>query len=255
MNIVGKEVTHVKYGLGTIVGINENKMQVDFNSETKAFIYPDSFEKFFSIEDNSAKKYIDVKLDEVNRLKRIEQEQKEKEEKFRLFKSRFKIKDNSQAVFEVNYDEWNGFLDTWSISTGIHLSGNNKGKPRVPKNLNMNSACLLTMKPEGGKERDRIILGAFMTPSDFIGENCTSGIVPAHEKYRIIWEPEQEDLLFWDYFSDDAKLDKWGTINMKSVSITLIKKILEDMMNLVSERNEKETIHDFYQYFCQMNQL
>lgn len=255
MNIVGKEVTHVKYGLGTILEINENKMQVDFESDTKTFIYPESFEKFFSIEDKSAKKYIDGKLIEINRLKSIEQEEKEKEEKFRMFKSKFKVKVNSQAVFEMNHSDWQSFLDTWSISTGIHLSGNSKGKPRIPKNLNMNSACLLTMKPEGGAEKDRIILGVFMTPNEFIGENCITGIVPAHEKYRIMWESEHEELLFWDYFSDDAKLNKWGSSNMKYISITLVKKILEDMISSASEISEKEIILDFYQYFCQMNHL
>lgn len=253
MNIIGINVIHVKYGIGTIVEINENKMRVDFKSDIKTFIYPESFENFFSITDKRAKKYIDGKLNEINKIKKIEQEQKEKEEQFRIFKSKLKIKVNSQAVFEVNYNEWNSFLDTGSISTGIHLSGNNKGKSRIPRNLNMNSACLLTMKPEGSTERHRIILGVFMTSNEFIGENCATGIIPAHEKYRIIWE--SEELLFWDYFSDDTKLEKWGSSNMKYASITLVKSILEDMMNFASEKNEKEIILDFYQYFCQMNQL
>lgn len=255
MNIVGKEVTHAKFGIGTIAEINENKMRVDFKSETKTFIYPESFEKFFLISDKNAKKFIDEKLKEVNRSRRIDQEEKEKEEQFRVFKRKFKIKVNSQAVFEINYNDWDGFLDSWSIDTGIHLSGNSKGKPRVPKNLNMNSACLLTMKPEGGKEEDRIILGVYMTPSDFIGEKCETGLIPAHEKYRIIWGSEQEELLFWDYFSKEARLEKWGASKMKYISITVIKRILEDMLNIVSEKNEKELIQDFYQYFCQMNQL
>lgn len=138
---------------------------------------------------------------------------------------------------------------------GTHLAGNNKGKPRVPKNLNMNSACLLTMKPEGSTERDRIILGVFMTPNNFIGEVCKTGVIPAHESYRVIWESKQEDILFWDYFSNEAKLEKWGSLKMKYISINLVKRILEDMIRLTSEQNEKEKLKDLYKYYCQMNHI
>ena len=259
MNIIGKEVTHIKYGCGTIVNVIENKMQVDFISDKRFFTYPESFERFFSIADAGAKKYIDGKLDEMNILKRAELEKKEKErekeEQFRVVRSKLKIKANSQAVFEVSHDEWTDVMDTWSIYTGKHLTGINKGKSRVPKNLNMNSACVLTIKPDGGTEKDRFILGIFMTPNNFIGEDCTTGIIPAHEKYRIVWEAEEEKLLFWDYFSDDAKMEKWGNINMKIISNTLVKKILGDMITNVSDKIDKKTILEFYNYFCKINQL
>ena len=255
MNFVGKKVTHTKYGVGTIVEIFENKIRVDFKPDIKTFIYPDSFEKFLSLTDSKAKKYIDSKLNEINELKIIEQEQVEKEELLRVFKRKLKIKINSQAVFEMNNNTWNSFQNTWSVSTGTHLTGKNKGKSLVPKNINMNSACLLTMKPEGGTERDRIIVGIFMTPKDFIGGSLNTGIIPAHENYRIIWESEHDKLLFWDYFSDEAKLDKWGNSKMKYVSINLIKRILRDMIKFASEKNDKERIQDFYKYFCYMNNL
>lgn len=254
MNIIGKEVTHVKYGDGTIVEVVENKMKVDFMSDTKTFVYPESFERFFSITDKKVKSYIDEKLVEISALKKMEVEQKEKEELLKIFKSNFKAKDNSHAAFDISDDEWTGFINTWSIPTGFYLTGNNKGKPRVSKNLNMNSACILTMKPKGSAEKNRIILGIFMTPSDFIGKYSTTGVIPAHEKYRILWDKELNKPLFWDYFSDEEKLNKWGSTNMKSISTKQVQKILEDMINISSDTNNKEVIKDFYQYFCQMNE-
>ena len=255
MNIIGKEVIHTKFGIGTIAEINENKMRVHFDSDIKTFIYPDSFEHFFTIQDEYAKKHINLKIDEINRLKQIEMERKEKEEHYKMFKRKLKIRVNSQGVFDVDSDEWNNFLKTHTTTVGMQLSGLNKGKPRIPRGLNMNSACVLTMKPEKALERDRIILGVFMTPHDFIGKNCETGIISSHEKYCIKWNPEHEEILFWDYFSDDVVLDKWGGSKMKYISINVVKRLLEDMINLTSDQSVKEEIQEFYQYFCDLNHL
>lgn len=254
MNIIGQKVKHNKYGTGTILDINDNKMQVEFKVAIKTFLYPDSFENYFSIADKEAEKYINTRLEEINKEKLIVREKK-KEELRREYVSKLKISDHSQAVFGMVANDLNSILDTWRISTGTYTSGVNKGKPRVPKKLNMNSSCLLTMKPEGYTESDRIILGMCMVADDFIGANCESGVIPAHEKYRIIWGLEQEELLFWNYFSSTSKLQRWGNYEMKYVSNTVIKKILEDMIRLTSDMKNQENILEFYNYFCEMNHL
>lgn len=251
MNLIGKKVTHKTFGLGTIVGLQTNKVQVDFEFAIKTFVYPDSFESHFQISDTRAQEYIQVKVEEMNHLKAVEQEKVDKLRQNYIVKP--KIKANSQAVFGMQENNLKDVIENWTISTGKYLSGSNKGTPRIPKNMNRNSACLLTMRPDGCKEAERIILGIFMAAEDFVGSDCTDGIIPAHEKYRIIWEPEEEDMYFWSYFPNQANLDKWGNTEMKYIPNTVVKKILEDMMRRSSNPEKKDEIYDFYEYFREVN--
>lgn len=93
------------------------------------------------------------------------------------------------------------------------MTGINKGKPRLPQKLNMNSACLLTMRAKGSLEA-----------------------------------------LFWDYFSNDAKLKKWQGSEMKYVSASVIEKVLADMQSLASDE-KKEEIAECARYFRQLNRV
>lgn len=255
MNLIGKKVTHKKFGLGTIREVQTNKVRVDFKYGIKTFAYPESFEKFFEVPDQNTKAYIQVRIEESNRLKALEQEEKSREELRRDYARKLKIKENSHAVFGMRVNNLNDVLENWSVSTGTYLSGANKGKPRIPKVLNMNSACLLTVKAEGQKEADRTIAGIFMASEDFIGLECQNGIICAHEKHRIIWEAEDEDIRFWDYFSGETGLSNWGNCEIKYISNKTIKKILEDMMRLAFHAEKKKEICEFYNYFLEMNHM
>lgn len=255
MKLIGKKVTHNKFGAGKIIAIEENKILIDFKNSTKTFLYPDSFEKFVTITDPGANEYITRELEEINRVKKSEQEQRDKEEEFKKYISSLNIKSNSHAVFGMQENVLDSVLDTWSIFAGQYMTGKHKGEPRVPKSINMNSACLLTMKPKGGREEDRFIAGIFMTVPDFIGSKCIKGIIHAHENYRIIWDPEEEDMLFWKYATDEKNMVKWGSNEMKYISNTIIQKVLEDMLRLNQNDEKQEEILNFYQYFNQLNQL
>ncbi|MGC4018076.1 MAG: hypothetical protein QM793_01765 [Muricomes sp.] len=255
MNLVGKKVTHKKFGSGTIKEVQSDKVQVDFKYGIKTFAYPESFEKFFDISDKNIREYIQVRIDEVNRIKAIEQEEKTKDELRRHYARKLKVKENSHGVFGMCVNSIEDVLTDWSASAGTYLSGVNKGKPRIPKNLNMNSACLVTVKAEGQKESGRTIAGIFMTPENFIGLECENGKVDAHEKYRISWEEEETELNFWNYFPEDARLNSWGNCEIKYISNTVIQRILEDMINLTFDDERKEEIKKFYHYFMEMNQI
>ncbi|MDD3796794.1 MAG: hypothetical protein PHE06_12685 [Lachnospiraceae bacterium] len=255
MNIIGKNVKHVKYGMGKIASVDDNKMKVDFPASVKIFAYPDAFETYFSIEDPQARKYVYLLLEERNHMKREKKVQKEKESQRRLYAEKMKIKVNSHGVFAMRENSLKEVLDTGEIFTGCYASGKDKGNPRLPKNLNMNSACLLTIKPEEGKEKDRVIAGVFMTEEDFIGEECEDGKIRLHEKYGITWGADQDELLFWKYFPQESRLVRWQSAEMKYIPSAIVQRVLEDMRKLASEDETRQEIKEFQEYFCQMNHL
>lgn len=253
MNLVGLTVTHPKFGEGKITRVGENKMDVDFRSDVRTFIYPNSFKQHFDIEDQEAKEYITDLLSDITQAKKEYNDQRDK--KILATKYALKNSKNSQAVFALEKNGSEDVLEDWTIYTGSNLSGISKGKPRVPKNLNINSACLLTSKSKTEDESKRCIVGLFMIDEDFIGENCLDGNIPAHYKYRINWTKEAEQLLFWNYFAEDSRLEKWGSADMKYLPSPVIKTILEDMIELSGSTETKEEIKEFHDYFCQMNHL
>ena len=51
----GMTVVHGKYGSGTVLALEDNRIRVQFAGEgEKAFPYPDSFEKFLKFADDEA---------------------------------------------------------------------------------------------------------------------------------------------------------------------------------------------------------
>lgn len=253
MNIIGMEVEHCKFGKGKVLSVIEDKVEVDFKSATKFFLYPDSFEKFFVINNSKAKKYLDIKIDEINEVKKLAKE--EKDRRIESFTNKEGPVNKANAVFSLHDEEWVEISDSWKISTGKYASGSSKGQPRIPKNLSIGSACLLTMKPEGGTERDRIITGIFMVEEKFVGSQCTTGLITAHKKHRITWEAEREELLFWDYFVEDSRLSKWGNSKMKYLPNIIIQRVLEDMIKITDGDEKQGSIEDFYYYFRHLNIL
>lgn len=208
-----------------------------------------------TFQDKKSQEYMNGLIDVIDNKNRMDLKMKEKES-VRMERIRtLKINENSQAVFGFIDNEPDRVFSTWSVSTGRYLSGGSKGHPRIPQRLNINSACLLTMKPDGVAEEDRVILGAFMVPDDFVGSYCCSGIVPAHDKYRIRLNTEKEQLLFWDYIPTKDKKERWGNTEMKYLSNITMQNILIDMTRRILDTDRQQEAIAFYQYYCDINQL
>lgn len=254
MNLVGYTVHHKKFGEGTVEEVCNKKIFVQFEKERKTFVYPDTFEKYLTLTDETAKEHMNEILKELKKEKLANLEKIGLEKRRTNMISSLKIKKDSHAIFAFKDNSLTEMMETWTVSTGTYASGKSKGKPRIPNRLNINSVCILTIKPEEQKEEDRVILGAFMLPIDFNGEKCTDGIIPAHEEYRIILSPDDKELYFWDYLPE-TKNKKWGVSEMKYCSSTLVKKILEDMIKIISNTKSHEKAVSFYHYFCTMNHL
>ena len=253
MNVVGKTVTHIKYGNGKIIKIEENKMAVDFKTSVKTFIYPDSFGQFFTFTDKKAQQYMDLMLEVITEKQRISKEKQAKLVQAREYARKVSKKNNSHVVFALNDNVLEDIIDNGKAFSGNRVSGEFKGCPRVPKNVNANSACLLTQKAVDEGEEGTSIVGIFMTTEDFVGDKCEDGWIPSHPKYRIIWSEEFDKILFWNYFPEDLRLKKWGSSEIKYLPTTMIKKILEDMLALSGYDNQENEIYEFYDYFCQIN--
>lgn len=103
----------------------------------------------------------------------------------------FKRKPNSQVAFGFVNNSREKVFSSWTLSTGIYLSGNLKGLPRVPQKIQLNSACLLTICPDGLAEKERKIIGVFMVRDDFDGKLCRDGIIHSHEEYWIKLESSE----------------------------------------------------------------
>ncbi len=63
--IIGKAVMHFKYGLGTVIELEDFYMSIQFGKDSiKKFRYPDAFESFLSTKDKELFKNIQKDLDE-----------------------------------------------------------------------------------------------------------------------------------------------------------------------------------------------
>ena len=70
------------------------------------------------------------------------------------------------------------------VETGCVLSGPMKGKPRVPSNVQPNSAVVLTDCGNGGED-DRCIIGIGMAGEHFWGKECEDGRILMHDRYQL----------------------------------------------------------------------
>lgn len=254
MQLIGSSVKHKIFGNGKITGFEDNIVTVNFLAGEKEFLYPDAFSRFLTLPDKTKQNEINLIL---NKQTTEENEKKKKTEKQREHIHKLysmKILPDSQAAFNVCIGDESEFLANGHVHTGYYLSGVSKGKPRVPKRLKPNSACLLTACPKTGGETKRRILGAFMVSDDFWGEACKDGIVKAHKEYKILLE-QDEQLLYWENIHNEEGIIPWGKVMFKYINIKTMQKILYDMLNKVSGTNREQTMKDFYNYYCSINGL
>lgn len=254
MQLTGQTVTHDIFGTGVVTAQEGHSVTVKFEEKgEKRFIYPDAFKKHLTMQNHEAKEKIEDFLAERReaRGEKLQALLVEQERQERIH--HFKISVNSQAAFAMEMEDQDS-LEDWTASTGEYLSGAAKGLCRVPDKLKPNSCCLLTQKPEGGGEEDREIIGVFMVPEDFFGEDCADGVIPAHPDYRIR-VPEEKPLLFWNYASGLKRKPRWGSTSFKYLSNKIVQQILFDLRDLMADTEEAELAEDFYTYYNRINQL
>ncbi len=254
MQIVGQTVKHKAFGQGTITNCSGNIVTVSFSQGDKRFIYPDAFIDFLTLQNKSVQNKIDILCNERLEAKAAYKQALKEEQKRRQRLQTLKITPNSQAAFHLDIKDLDTVFSTGAVSTGCYLSGNSKGKPRVPSKLMPNSACLLTGRAPNAAETERRILGAFMVTDDFLGDLCKNGMVRCHERYKVTLPPGV-DLLYWDYFDFTGPLPRWGSAAFRYVATGAMQRVLLDIREALRGSEQEAIIGEFYRHFSEINRL
>ncbi|WP_066320405.1 malate synthase [Bacillus sp. FJAT-29814] len=269
MNLINKEVTHKRFGKGSIVKHNDSIIEIHFATENKKFVFPDAFGKHLKMHDHSAAnslknilRKMELEKEEEEQKREEIKEQQRKEMQLRLEHEKFmknhKLHPKSQMVFWCDAEEMSKVFTEWKVFTGVIKSGNNKGKPNKPTRLYPNSVCLLTARDSNTPEKDRRILGVYMVNEDFIGQFCEDGYIPAHSEYRLqLTEQESERMPFWKYYVNEKSPHKmtWNTGKYRYFDNEWMAQILLDIVSLKSDTQEQELAQNFFEYFCKTNRI
>lgn len=269
MNLIDKQVMHKEFGLGTVVACSDSIIEINFSDTNKKFVFPNAFGTYLSLMDKEAAHSVAVikeKTEEKRRQQELELEKertlkRKKQKQLTLqkkFQNNLKISPRSQVVFWCEESELDTVFSQWKISTGVIKSGVNKGMPKRPSRLLQNSACILTTRNSDQPEKSRTIQGVYMVNKNFIGRLCEDGYVPAHSKYRFRLSPqESRNMLFWNY-SVNKKYPQnmtWNTGRFRYFDNEWMAQILRDILSLKRETQEEKLVRQFYDYFCELNQI
>lgn len=269
MNLINKEVSHKRFGKGSVVRHNDSVIEIHFETENKKFVFPDAFGKHLKLQDESAANSLDKVLQKKKIEREKEEQEKEEEKKLqrkeqqlrleheKLMKNH-KLHPKSQMVFWCDVEEQSKVFTEWKVFTGLIKSGNNKGKPNKPTRIYQNSVCLLTARDSSKPEKDRRILGVYMVNEDFIGKFCEDGYIPAHSEYRLqLTEQESDRMPFWKYYVNEKSPHSmtWNTGKYRYFDNVWMAQILLDIVSLKSDKQERELAQKFFEHFCRMNQI
>lgn len=263
MNLINEEITHKVFGEGDIVEQDESFITVDFNEDTKKFVYPDAFGKFITLKNRETaetlKKIISEREKEKAELEKKREEEKERqalEQQRRDKLKNNKIHESSQAVFWLNDEEQQNVFTDWEVSAGKIQSGKSKGEPNRPARLRPNSASLLTVRESDKPETDRRIIGLYMVKKTFAGSLSEDGMVPAHDDYRIkLTDEEARKMLFWNYYVNKSYPHRmtWNSGKYRYFDNEWTAQILKDIIALKTDEEEIKAAESFLEYFCEMN--
>lgn len=254
MQLIGEVVFHKIFGEGKILDKVDRIIIIHFPAGKKKFHFPDAFEKHLVLKSKRKQLQVDELVDDlVSKREACENARMEEQKRQERIMS-LKVMPNSQAAFGFVNNAKEEVFTSWELTTGTYLSGSLKGTPRIPKKMQLNSACLLTECPRELTEKERKIIGIFMVRDDFEGKLCRDGIIHSHERYRIRLE-ESEELFFWDYFSLDDENMKWGNVEIRYFSNSTMLKILRDLQEKITVPERRKLINEFCQYYLRVNKL
>lgn len=265
MNLINEEITHKIFGEGNIVDHDGSIITIDFNDDIKAFVYPDAFVNFITLNDQNTAKSLkkvllkkEIEEEALNKKREEEQEQRAIEQQRKEMIKKHGIHESSQIVFWLDEEEQQNVFTDWQVFTGIVQSGKSKGQPNRAVRLSPNSAGLLTARASDESETDRRILGLYMVHETFFGTQNESGMVSSHDEFKIeLTDEEAEKMLFWNYYLNKnyPHRTSWNSGKYRYFDNVWTAQILKDIIALKTDEDEIKHVQNFLEYFCQMNAL
>lgn len=267
MDLINKQVKHTKFGIGNVVSCTDSVVQVHFTVGNKKFVFPDAFETYLMLLDKDTANAVNelIEKNEIEHLKEeleleLERSQHEKEQRCLMEweKQMKKLHPSSQVAFWCKAEEKDRVFKEWKVFLGVKKSGTKQGQPNKPLRMHQNSVCLLTEREPQNPEKERCVTGVYLVNETFIGKYCEDGYVPAHSKYRIrLSEEEAGKLLFWNYYVNERFPHKmtWNTGTYRYIENVCVAQILRDIVAMRKDSEHGELVQNFYNYFCQMNQI
>lgn len=268
INLNNKEVIHKTFGKGNVVNYDDSYISINFESGDKKFVFPDVFKDHVTFVDqkatNSVKKKLEKKEEELEKQALILKEEQElKREQQYLWEQQQNIKNRkihpkTQSVFWANEEDEETIFKDWRVFTGEIKSGKSQGEPRKLVRMSENSACLITKRDDDLPEKERKILGFFMADESFNGRECEDGYIIAHPEYRIQLSKEESDkMYFWTYYMDEKTPNEtiWNSGRQRYFDNIWMAQILNDLVSLRDEAENKEEAQAFFEYFCKMNHI
>jgi hypothetical protein len=269
MNLIDKEVMHKSFGKGSIVDQDNEFVTINFDKETKKFIFPDAFGEFLKLEDETANDHLKKAIKKFEAKQEVLEKKKEEEQAQRLLEQQridelkkllnnHKIHESSQLVFWLDEEEEEKAFSDWVVYTGEIKSGKNKGNPNRPVRLHQNSLVLLTKRDSDEEENERTIHGLYMVEETYIGKLSEDGLIPAHSKFKLkLSDEEAEKMLFWNYYINEKYPHRmtWNTGKFRYFNNMWAAQILRDIIDIKTDDEEKQLAEEFFLHFCKVNQL
>lgn len=265
MNLINEGITHKVFGEGHIIDQDASFVTIDFNEDTKKFVYPDAFQGFITLHNQNTAKTLEKVISKNEKIEAaLEEKREEEKERQELERQRIemlknhKIHESSQIVFQLDEEEQQHVFTDWHVSTGEIQSGKNKGQPNRVARLRPNSASILTARASDQQETDRKIVGLYMVTETFSGNLSEDGIVPAHSEFRIeLSEQEAEKMPFWNYYINKNYPHRttWNSGKFRYFDNIWTAQMLKDLIALKTDEEQIKEVQNFLEYFCQMNAL
>ena len=252
MELRSQAVKHAAFGKGIITEVSGNTITVCFAQGEKRFPCPDAFSHHLTLKDAALQAELSAMAVSQERQRREERKREIERHEREIRLRTMKIPPKSQAAFDATPEQLARYRAEGALFAGSFLSGPSKGKPRTPKAIKPNTACLLTATPDGGGEEQRQILGAFMVRDDFWGDRCADGLVRAHDRYRIMLP---EPMPFWTFLDGEEQRRTWGSVPFRIFSNQAMRTILREMRGRLEGTPQAGEASAFYAYFCEMNQM
>ncbi|MBR0249151.1 MAG: hypothetical protein IJQ70_09285 [Synergistaceae bacterium] len=149
-------------------------------------------------------------------------------------------------------------LVEWKASAGVVQNGVNKGKPMRLDKVQNNSLCVLTTRLPNGPEESRFIFAAFLVDESYDGDGREEGYVTNNSKWRIELRPDEaKRMLFWNYYVNKNAPERivFGSGLHRYLSDMQAAQILNDIIKVKSDPEEKAFAAEFFEHFCKISNI